>query len=101
MLINGKAVTASGTLVVAPGVRAELALPFGTFLLVFKPDAPSNIRLTTNPMEIQFDGVDNPLGVSSTFSIPLTNGNADLVFAVYAIGEGSAATRIIHYTVSQ
>lgn len=100
MKINGSAVTASGTLVVAPGARAELTLPFGTFSLEFNPNAPLNIQIATNPLRIKFDGTDNPLGVSSTFSVPLANGTAELALAIYAIGEGSGAMRIIHYTVS-
>lgn len=100
MFIDGRPVTASGTLVIAPGVKAELALPFGRFALVFTPAAPLNIQLSTNPLEIRFDGTDNPLGVSSTFDIPLMSGKTHLFLAVYAIGEGTDATRILHYTVS-
>ena len=100
MFIDGRPVTASGTLVVAPGVKAELNLPFGRFALVFRPESPLNIQLSTNPMQIKFDGTDNPLGVSSTFDVPLLTGTAHLFLAVYTIGEGSAATRVLHFTVS-
>lgn len=100
MFINGRPVTASGTLVVGPGEQAELVLPFGRFSLVFDSAAVPNIRLSVNPMQILFEGTDNPLGLGSTFKLPLTNGTAYLALAVYAMGEGSAATRIIHYTVS-
>lgn len=100
MNIDGSPVTASGTLVVPARARAELSLPFGKFELVFRPDAPANMQITTNPMQIKFDGTDNPLGVSSTFTIPLTTGKANLALAVYAIGNGSDTTRVIHYTVS-
>lgn len=100
MKINEKPVTASGTLVVAPGAKAELSLPFGNFALEFNPNAPLNIQITTNPLRIRFNGTDNPLGVSSTFTVPLENGAAELALAIYAIGEGSGAMRIIHYTVS-
>lgn len=100
MKINGKPVTASGTLVVAPGAKAELTLPFGTFALEFNPGAPLNIQIANNPLRIKFDGTENPLGVSSTFTVPLESGAAELAIAIYAIGEGSDAMRIIHYTVS-
>jgi hypothetical protein len=100
MNIDGNPVTANGTLVVPSSARAELSLPFGKFELIFRPEANLNMRLTTNPMQITFDGTDNPLGVSSTFKIPLTTGSVNLTIAVYALGSGSDTTRVIHFTVS-
>ncbi|WP_143217308.1 hypothetical protein [Acetobacter sp. DsW_063] len=100
-LIDGNPVIASGTLVVAAGTQAKLNLPFGLFTLIFNPELPTNIQLSTNPMQIKFDGTDNPLGISSSFNLPLANNvTMRLVLAVYSIGEGSNATRIVHYTVS-
>lgn len=100
MKIDGRPIVTSGTLVIAPGEKAELSLPFGNFALVFNPTASMNVQLSTNPLQIKFDGTDNSLGVSSTFVLPLQNGTAYLSLAVYAIGEGSGAMRILHYTVS-
>lgn len=101
MKINGRPAT-SGTLVIGAGEQAEINLPWGPFALVFNPDVqPMNISLTSNTRQIVFDGTDNSLGLATTLQIPLTNGQrSNLALAVYAIGHGSSATRIVHYTVS-
>lgn len=90
-----------GTIVIGAGQTGAVTLPWGKFTLVFNPDTePQNVQLTTNPNQIVFDGTDNPLGLTSIVSVPLANGqNATLNLAVYAIGEGAAANRILHYTV--
>ncbi len=101
MFIDGRPVTATGTIVIGPDEKAELALPFGRFALVFIPAAVANVQLTTSPMQIRFEGTDNPLGLGTTFSLPLSSGKtAKFTLAIYSIGEGSTATRILHYTVS-
>lgn len=100
MLVDGRPVTKTGTLVLAAGERGQLSLPFGTFALVFKPGPAMNIQLTTNPMQIVFEGTDNPLGVVTNLSIPLQGASANLSIAVYSIGDGPQAGRIVHYTVS-
>lgn len=101
MKVNGKTVLSHGTLVIGPNERGELQLPWGLFALVFKAADVRNIRLTTSPPEITFEGTDTPLGLATTLSVPLSNGQTStLTIAIYSIGEGSAATRVVHYTVS-
>lgn len=100
MKIDGRTIQSSGTLVIAAGRRAELTLPFGSFELVFRQSSKMNVSISTSPMQIIFDGTDNPLGVSSEFTIPLTTGSVNLFLAVYAIGEAEKASRVLHYTVT-
>ncbi|MCZ7494123.1 hypothetical protein O8B39_06410 [Agrobacterium rhizogenes] len=101
MKINGRPAT-SGTLVIGSDERAELDLPFGTFALVFNPSTlPVNVQMTVNPPKITFNGTDNSLGLGTSLTIPLSGGNsAKLSFAIYAIGDGENATRVLHYTLS-
>jgi hypothetical protein len=100
MQIDGRPAQ-TGTIVIGAGQAAEISLPWGMFKLVFNPSgSPQNVQLTTNPNRIVFDGTDNALGLSSILTIPLANGqSATLNLAVYAIGEGASADRILHYTV--
>ncbi|WP_429930704.1 hypothetical protein [Agrobacterium vitis] len=102
MKIDGRKVTAQGTLVIGAGENGELELPFGNFELHFRPQvSPMNIKISGSPLQIVFEGTDSPLGVSASFSLPVGIGTAKLTLAVYCIGEGESATRIIHFTVSQ
>lgn len=101
MEIDGRPAT-SGTIVIGAEQKSAINLPWGKFELVFNPlNSPQNVQLTTNPMQIIFDGTDNPLGLTTVLKLPLTSGQqATLNIAVYAIGDGSAATRIVHFTVA-
>ncbi|MFN7108713.1 MAG: hypothetical protein ACK4MY_10870 [Brevundimonas sp.] len=100
MKINGRNAQA-GTLVIGVGQTAELDLPWGSFSLVFNPNAQKqNISLNGGSRQILFDATDNALGIGTTLNIPLSNGtNVSLNLAVYSIGDGTAVTRIVHYTV--
>lgn len=101
LFIDGRSAS-SGTIVIQPGQRGELQFPFGRFELQFNPaKTPANVNLSTGPNRITFDGTDNSLGVTSSFTIPFANGkDAQLTFAVYAIGADNNVTRIVHYTLS-
>ena len=101
MKIDGRQAV-GGTLVVAPGQQGEIQLPWGSFALVFNPLAsPQNIRLTSTPPQILFDGTDNPLGIGTTLTVPLVTGQSkNLTLVVYSIGDSTTAYHIVHYTTS-
>ncbi|MCZ0964605.1 hypothetical protein [Paracoccus benzoatiresistens] len=61
MMIDGRPVIASGSLVITAGTQATLGLPMGDFALVFNTNGPADVKLTTQPMQIRFDGMDSPL----------------------------------------
>jgi hypothetical protein len=101
MRLDGRPAT-SGTIVIGAGQQGAIELPWGTFDLVFNPDVqPQNVQLIASPPQIVFDGTDNPLGLTSVINIPVASGgSATLNIAVYAIGDGAAANRIVHFTVA-
>ena len=100
MWVDGRSAS-SGTVVVAPGQKAEIQLPFGKFRLAFNPTAPAAITINGAASELVFNGVDNPLGVATTLDIPVNDGTTKhLALALYAIGDGKSATHVLHYTVS-
>jgi hypothetical protein len=101
MQINGRSAT-FGTIVIGAGQKGTIDLPWGEFELVFNPsNQPQNVQISINPPQIIFDGTDNALGLTSIINLPLSSGQmATLNIAIYAIGEGAGANRILHYTVA-
>jgi hypothetical protein len=101
MLIDGRAAN-TGTIIVGPGQRAQIALPWGMYSLKFDPfKQPQNVSISVGSQEIVFDGTDNALGIAINFTLPLVNNQTGyLTLVVYAVGDGNSATRIVHYTAS-
>ena len=101
MQIDGRAAT-TYTLVVGPGQKAAIDLPFGLYNLIFNSSVTSpSATLSSGSNEIMIDGPDTSLGLAVNFDIPLTTGTtAKLALVVYAIGDSATATRVIHYTLS-
>ncbi|USI73171.1 hypothetical protein [Sphingomonas morindae] len=102
MVIDDHAVTASGSLLVAPGERATLNLPFGVFELAFRSTgATPRIDVQLAPRRILFDNADDPPGHAEIITIPRQNGGAvRLRLWVRAIHSERGRFRLIHYTTS-
>lgn len=98
MRINGNQVI-SNTIVIAPGDRAEIQLPMGLVEVEFKTD-PGEARLDFENGKIALYNMDNALGSGATPTVTPPGGSPiPLRIALYAIGEGANAIRVLHYTV--
>lgn len=98
MQINGNTVF-NGTIVVAPGEQAAIQLPGGLLAIDFRTDSGAG-RIEFIAGTLVFFNMDNPLGSAATPTItPAGGAPVQLRLALYAIGEGSNAYHVLHYTV--
>ncbi|WP_066765648.1 hypothetical protein [Sphingobium sp. CCH11-B1] len=97
MLIDGKPVYSSGTLIVPHGRSGAISVD-GKIVDVTFSDGP--LSAATVGGNLVFTGFDNPLGTSGVLpNFTVRGAPAEFAFVIYTIGSGAAVTRILHWSV--
>lgn len=98
MRINGNQVI-SNTLVIAPGDQAEIEIPGGLVPIEFRDDSEP-ARITFENGVVVIYNMDTPMGSGALPTVTIEDGtDVTLRVAVYAMGSGATALRVLHYTI--
>lgn len=90
----------SGSVVVGASEKGSIQLPWGIYSLIFSSDgSPMNVMINHDLKTILFNGTDNPLGSAVGLKIPMSDLTVYVLnLAIYTIGEGVNAARIVHFS---